>query len=238
MAKVAREAVVVAHACVHARPVAAGDVATIVSRKRQGSQNAEGSMRRAKQHKPSGSRCTGHRTPSRLDWSQPGRLTSPRAIIQCADDPEAFGMTERIPTAPCQHRTLLMKDVSDEPIPSRRVPVSNAGLSKTWVGLGAPSFKIDALFEMHRKTADAVVRRTTWCWTACIKWRNVRESYSLPASTTIRRFAAGIAPTLLPGRQLNPLQVQRSTRIVMLQPRRPMQLPRCLADTSRAPGCQ
>jgi phasin family protein len=36
-------------------------------------------------------------------------------------------------------------------------PFSNAGLSKTWVGLGAPSFKIDALFEMHRKTADAVV---------------------------------------------------------------------------------
>ena len=36
-------------------------------------------------------------------------------------------------------------------------PFSNAGLSKTWVGLGAPSFKIGALFEMHRKTADAVV---------------------------------------------------------------------------------
>ena len=36
-------------------------------------------------------------------------------------------------------------------------PFSNAGLSKTWVGLGAPSFKIDALFEMHRKNADAVV---------------------------------------------------------------------------------
>ena len=36
-------------------------------------------------------------------------------------------------------------------------PFSNAVLSKTWVGLGAPSFKIDALFEMHRKTADAVV---------------------------------------------------------------------------------
>ena len=36
-------------------------------------------------------------------------------------------------------------------------PFSNADLSKTWVGLGAPSFKIDALFEMHRKTADAVV---------------------------------------------------------------------------------
>ena len=36
-------------------------------------------------------------------------------------------------------------------------PFSNAGLSKTWVGLGAPSFKMDALFEMHRKTADAVV---------------------------------------------------------------------------------
>src|SRR4029077_19476635 len=36
-------------------------------------------------------------------------------------------------------------------------PFSNAGLSKTWVGLGVPSFKIDALFEMHRKTADAVV---------------------------------------------------------------------------------
>jgi len=36
-------------------------------------------------------------------------------------------------------------------------PFSNAGLAKTWVGLGAPSFKIDALFEMHRKTADAVV---------------------------------------------------------------------------------
>jgi hypothetical protein len=31
----AREAVAVAHACVHARPVAAGDIATIVSRKRK-----------------------------------------------------------------------------------------------------------------------------------------------------------------------------------------------------------
>ena len=36
-------------------------------------------------------------------------------------------------------------------------PFSNVGLSKTWVSLGAPSFKIDTLFEMHRKNADAVV---------------------------------------------------------------------------------
>ena len=36
-------------------------------------------------------------------------------------------------------------------------PFSNVGLSKTWVSFGAPSFKMDALFEMHRKTADAVV---------------------------------------------------------------------------------
>jgi phasin family protein len=36
-------------------------------------------------------------------------------------------------------------------------PFSNAGLSKTWVGLGSPSFKMDTLFEMHRKNADAVV---------------------------------------------------------------------------------
>jgi phasin family protein len=36
-------------------------------------------------------------------------------------------------------------------------PFSNVGLSKTWVGFGAPSFKMDALFEMHRKNADAVV---------------------------------------------------------------------------------
>ena len=36
-------------------------------------------------------------------------------------------------------------------------PFSNAGLSKTWVGLGSPSFKMDTLFEMHRKNVDAVV---------------------------------------------------------------------------------
>ena len=36
-------------------------------------------------------------------------------------------------------------------------PFSNAGLSKTWVSFGSPSFKMDALFEMHRKNADAVV---------------------------------------------------------------------------------
>ena len=36
-------------------------------------------------------------------------------------------------------------------------PFSNAGLSKTWVGLRSTSFKMDALFEMHRKNADAVV---------------------------------------------------------------------------------
>ena len=36
-------------------------------------------------------------------------------------------------------------------------PFSNVGLSKTWVGFGSPSFKMDALFEMHRKNADAVV---------------------------------------------------------------------------------
>jgi phasin family protein len=36
-------------------------------------------------------------------------------------------------------------------------PFSNAGLSKTWVGLGSPSFKMDMLFEIHRKNADAVV---------------------------------------------------------------------------------
>src|SRR5262245_55031646 len=36
-------------------------------------------------------------------------------------------------------------------------PFSNAGLSKTWVGLGSPSFKMDTLFEIHRKNADAVV---------------------------------------------------------------------------------
>ena len=46
--------------------------------------------------------------PSRLDWSQPTRLTSPRAIIQCADYPEAFGMTERIPTEPCQHSLRMI----------------------------------------------------------------------------------------------------------------------------------
>jgi len=36
-------------------------------------------------------------------------------------------------------------------------PYSSAGLSKTWVGLGSPSFKMDMLFEIHRKNADAVV---------------------------------------------------------------------------------
>jgi phasin family protein len=36
-------------------------------------------------------------------------------------------------------------------------PFSNVGLSKTWVSCVAPSFKIDTLFEMHRKNADAVV---------------------------------------------------------------------------------
>ena len=36
-------------------------------------------------------------------------------------------------------------------------PISNAGLSKTWVSFGSPSFKMDALFVMHRKNADAVV---------------------------------------------------------------------------------
>ena len=36
-------------------------------------------------------------------------------------------------------------------------PFSNVGLSKTWVSFGAPSSKMDALFEMHRKNADAVV---------------------------------------------------------------------------------
>ena len=36
-------------------------------------------------------------------------------------------------------------------------PFSNAGLSKTWVSFGSPSFKMDALLEMHRKNADAVV---------------------------------------------------------------------------------
>ena len=50
-----------------------------------------------------------------------------------------------------------MKDVSDEPIPSRRVPVFERRPSKTWVSFGSPSFKMDALLEMHRKNADAVV---------------------------------------------------------------------------------
>ena len=36
-------------------------------------------------------------------------------------------------------------------------PFSNAGLPKTWVSFGSPSFRMDALFEMHRKNADAVV---------------------------------------------------------------------------------
>ena len=36
-------------------------------------------------------------------------------------------------------------------------PFSNVGLSKTWVSFVALSFKIDTLFEMHRKNADAVV---------------------------------------------------------------------------------
>ena len=36
-------------------------------------------------------------------------------------------------------------------------PFSNVGLSKTWVSFGSPSFKMDALLEMHRKNADAVV---------------------------------------------------------------------------------
>ena len=37
------------------------------------------------------------------------------------------------------------------------IPFSNVGLSKTWVSFGSPSFKMDALLEMHRKNADAVV---------------------------------------------------------------------------------
>src|SRR4249919_2178354 len=36
-------------------------------------------------------------------------------------------------------------------------PFLNVGLSKTWVSFGSPSFKMDALLEMHRKNADAVV---------------------------------------------------------------------------------
>ena len=36
-------------------------------------------------------------------------------------------------------------------------PYSSAGLPKTWISFGSPSFKMDALFEMHRKNADAVV---------------------------------------------------------------------------------
>ena len=39
-------------------------------------------------------------------------------------------------------------------------PFSSAGLPKTWASFGAHSVKIDALFEMHRKNADAVVRAT------------------------------------------------------------------------------
>ena len=39
-------------------------------------------------------------------------------------------------------------------------PFSSVGLPKTWASFGAQSFKIDAVFEMHRKNADAVVRAT------------------------------------------------------------------------------
>ena len=39
-------------------------------------------------------------------------------------------------------------------------PFSNVGLPKSWVSFGASSFKVDALFEMHRKNADAVTRVT------------------------------------------------------------------------------
>ena len=39
------------------------------------------------------------------------------------------------------------------PFPSVSIPI-------TWASFGAHSFKIDAVFEMHRKNADAVVRAT------------------------------------------------------------------------------
>jgi phasin family protein len=39
-------------------------------------------------------------------------------------------------------------------------PFLSVGLPKTWASFGAHSFKIDAVFEMHRKNADAVVRAT------------------------------------------------------------------------------
>jgi len=39
-------------------------------------------------------------------------------------------------------------------------PFLNVGLPKSWVSFGASSFKVDALFEMHRKNADAVTRVT------------------------------------------------------------------------------
>ena len=70
----AKEAVAFGRACMHARPVAAGDIATIVSPKGEVSQDAE-------------RLCSGRSNNklSRLDWSQPGRLTSRHAIIQCGD---------------------------------------------------------------------------------------------------------------------------------------------------------
>jgi len=55
---------------------------------------------------------------------------------------------------------FLTKDVSMNLVQAAGFPFSSVGLPRTWIGFGAPSFKIDAVFEMHRKNADAVVRAT------------------------------------------------------------------------------
>jgi hypothetical protein len=52
------------------------------------------------------------------------------------------------------------KDVPMNLVQAAGFPFSNVGLPKSWASFGASSFKVDALFEMHRKNADAAMRAT------------------------------------------------------------------------------
>src|SRR6187399_1686321 len=53
-----------------------------------------------------------------------------------------------------------MKDVPMNEVQAAGFPFSNVGLPQSWVSFGESSFKVDTLFEMHRKNADAVIRAT------------------------------------------------------------------------------
>jgi Phasin protein len=55
---------------------------------------------------------------------------------------------------------FTMKDVPMNIVEAAGFPYSNVGAAKPWVSFGPQSLRIEAVLEMHRKNADAVVRAT------------------------------------------------------------------------------